>query len=239
MLDECHERHLDADTALAFLLDVRETLRPGLRLIAASATADAAPWARLLGGPVVAASAVTHPVDVVWAPPPRPVAPPHGLRVDPALLSHVAGVVRRALAERDGDVLCFLPGVGEIARVAAMLDGVEVLQVHGQALGPGPGRGALPRRVPARGAGHLGRRVQPDRARRAGRGRLRSGPRAAHRPRPRSRLPHHGAGLQVLGLASARAAPGVRRPAPSTAAGPPPTTTACPTSRARRSPSPT
>lgn len=133
MLDECHERHLDADTALAFLLDVRQTLRPGLRLIAASATADAAPWARLLGGPVVAASAVTHPVDVVWAPPPRPVAPPHGLRVDPALLSHVARVVRRALAERDGDVLCFLPGVGEIARVAAMLDGVEVLQVHGQA----------------------------------------------------------------------------------------------------------
>ncbi|MGI5268725.1 ATP-dependent helicase HrpB [Nonomuraea sp. CA-218870] len=133
MLDECHERHLDADTALAFLLDVRETLRPGLRLIAASATADADPWTRLLGGPVVAASAVAHPVDVVWAPPPRPVAPPHGLRVDPALLAHVAAVVRRALAERDGDVLCFLPGVGEIARVAGTLDGVEVLQVHGQA----------------------------------------------------------------------------------------------------------
>ncbi|MDA0636339.1 ATP-dependent helicase HrpB [Nonomuraea sp. MCN248] len=133
MLDECHERHLDADTALAFLLDVRETLRPGLRLIAASATADAAPWTRLLGGPVVAASAVAHPVEIVWAPPPRPVAPPHGLRVDPALLAHVAAVVRRALSERDGDVLCFLPGVGEIARVAGMLDGVEVLQVHGQA----------------------------------------------------------------------------------------------------------
>lgn len=133
VLDECHERHLDADTALAFLLDVRDALRPGLRLIAASATADAGPWARLLGGPVVSASAVTHPVDVVWAPPPGPVAPPHGLRVDPALLAHVAAVVRRALAERDGDVLCFLPGVGEIARVAGMLDGVEVLQVHGQA----------------------------------------------------------------------------------------------------------
>ncbi|MEV0422827.1 ATP-dependent RNA helicase [Streptosporangium canum] len=49
LLDECHERHLDADTALAFLLDVRATLRPDLRLIATSATADAAPWARLLG----------------------------------------------------------------------------------------------------------------------------------------------------------------------------------------------
>src|SRR5690606_18780799 len=51
VLDECHERHLDADTALAFLLDVRDALRPGLRLIAASATADAGPWARLPGGP--------------------------------------------------------------------------------------------------------------------------------------------------------------------------------------------
>ncbi|KAB8190678.1 ATP-dependent helicase HrpB [Nonomuraea phyllanthi] len=133
VLDECHERHLDADTALAFLLDVRDTLRPDLRLLATSATADAGPWSRLLGGPVVAAAGAAHPVETVWAPPARPVAPPHGLRVDPALLSHVASVVRRALAERDGDVLCFLPGVGEIAKVAGMLDGVEVLQVHGQA----------------------------------------------------------------------------------------------------------
>jgi ATP-dependent helicase HrpB len=138
MLDECHERHLDADTALAFLLDVRDTLRPDLRLLATSATADAALWARLLGGdagkaPVVHAPGAAYPVETVWAPPPRPVAPSHGLRVDPALLAHVAQVVRRALAERDGDVLCFLPGAGEIARVAGMLGGVEVLQVHGQA----------------------------------------------------------------------------------------------------------
>ncbi|TMR26515.1 helicase-related protein, partial [Nonomuraea zeae] len=136
MLDECHERHLDADTALAFLLDVRDTLRPDLRLLATSATADAAPWSRLIGGPVVAATGTTHPVETVWAPPARPVAPPHGLRVDPAFLSHVASVVRRALAEQDGDVLCFLPGVGEIAKVAGLLtglSGVELLQVHGQA----------------------------------------------------------------------------------------------------------
>ena len=41
VLDECHERHLDADTAAAFLLDVRAALRPELRLVAASATTDA------------------------------------------------------------------------------------------------------------------------------------------------------------------------------------------------------
>ncbi|MFE1829628.1 ATP-dependent RNA helicase [Streptomyces yangpuensis] len=136
VLDECHERHLDADTVAAFLLDVRETLRPELRLVAASATTDSAGWARVLGGaPVVEAAGVSYPVETVWAPPARPVRPPHGMRVDPAQLAHVASVVRRALAERSGDVLCFLPGVGEIARVAGQLGGVdaEVLQIHGRA----------------------------------------------------------------------------------------------------------
>ncbi|MGW0936438.1 ATP-dependent helicase HrpB [Streptomyces sp. NPDC002666] len=136
IIDECHERHLDADTVAAFLLDVREAIRPDLRLVAASATTDAEGWARLLGdAPVIEAQGVSHPVEVVWAPPARPVRPPHGMRVDPALLTHVASVVRRALAEREGDVLCFLPGVGEIGRVAGQLSGVaaEVLQVHGRA----------------------------------------------------------------------------------------------------------
>ncbi|MFD8048088.1 ATP-dependent helicase HrpB [Streptomyces chartreusis] len=137
VLDECHERHLDADTVAAFLWDVRQALRPELRLVAASATTDAQGWARLLGdAPVVEAEGTAHPVDVVWAPPTRPVRPPHGMRVDPALLTHVASLVRRALAERAGDVLCFLPGTGEIARVAGQLGAlgdVEVLQVHGRA----------------------------------------------------------------------------------------------------------
>lgn len=141
VLDECHERHLDADTVAAFLLDVRETLRPELRLVAASATTDSAGWAQVLGrggpggAPVVEAPGVSYPVETVWAPPVRPVRPPHGMRVDPAQLTHVASVVRRALAERSGDVLCFLPGVGEIARVAGQLGGVdaEVLQMHGRA----------------------------------------------------------------------------------------------------------
>ena len=139
VLDECHERHLDTDLALAFCLDVRAALRPDLQLLAMSATAQAQRLAALLGGdgdpaPVVEATGALHEVDVVWAPPSTPVDPPHGLRVDPRLLTHVAATVRRALAEQTGDVLVFLPGAGEIGTVAGRLSGVDadVLPLHGR-----------------------------------------------------------------------------------------------------------
>ncbi|GAA4797378.1 ATP-dependent helicase HrpB [Actinomycetospora chlora] len=136
VLDECHERHLDTDLALAFAVDARAALRPDLRLLATSATAAADDLAAALDGPVVTAPDPLHPVDVVWSPPPRPVPPPRGIRVEPALLDHVAGVVRRALGGAAGDVLVFLPGRREIDDVARRLggvseDGVEVLTLHG------------------------------------------------------------------------------------------------------------
>jgi len=159
VLDECHERHLDTDLALAFAVDARAALRPDLRLLATSATASADELSVALEGPVVTAPDPMHPVDVVWSPPPRPVPPPRGMRVEPALLDHVAAVVRRALrgasgatgevsgasgatgedSATTGDVLVFLPGRGEIDDVARRLGRVEdghgveaeVLTLHG------------------------------------------------------------------------------------------------------------
>ncbi|MEU7513503.1 ATP-dependent helicase HrpB [Streptomyces sp. NPDC042898] len=142
LLDECHERHLDADTALAFLVDVRAALRPELKLIAASATSDAEAWAELLtvvdgGGPapIVRSEGEGHGYEVRFAAPPAGIRPAHGTWVDPALLRHVAATVRLALERHEGDVLCFLPGTGEIARTAGLLAGLdaEVLQLHGRA----------------------------------------------------------------------------------------------------------
>ena len=141
ILDECHERQLDCDLALAFTVDVRATLRPDLVVLATSATAQADRLAACLGGPdgaapVVSADTASYPVEVIWCPPPRPVDPPHGMRVDPRLLDHVAATVRRAVREADGDVLVFLPGAGEINAVGARLAGLgaalDVVALHGR-----------------------------------------------------------------------------------------------------------
>jgi ATP-dependent helicase HrpB len=140
VLDECHERHLDTDLALAFLVDVRAALRPDLALLATSATVDADRLARSLGAgvpvPVLRAPSALYPTETLWCPPDRPIDPAHGLRVDPRLLDHVATTVRRALRESDGDVLVFLPGAGELSAVAARLSDLradlDLLLLHGR-----------------------------------------------------------------------------------------------------------
>lgn len=132
VIDECHERHLDADLALAFCVDVRETLREDLLLVATSATPDTAGMTRALAGadeaavPVVTASAAGFPVTIEWTPAPLPTPLLPDARVDPRLLVHVAEVVRRALREGPGDVLVFVPGEAEIAAVVRNLGTVAL-----------------------------------------------------------------------------------------------------------------
>ncbi|MEU4470422.1 ATP-dependent helicase HrpB [Micromonospora sp. NPDC023888] len=143
LLDECHERQLDADLALAFTVEARAALRPDLWLLAMSATPDTDRFAALLGGsapaPVVRADSALHPVERIWAPPARPIVASGAGPVDRALLDHVAATVRRALRERAGDVLVFLPGAGEIAavsgRLADLRDTVALLPLHGRQRG--------------------------------------------------------------------------------------------------------
>ena len=117
ILDEIHERSLDADTSLALLLDLRLSLRPELRLLAMSATADAAAIARALGdAPVIETRGRSFPVTLRHAPP----------RPGESLEAAVARVVRRALAEAPGDLLAFLPGAAVIRAVAERLgDGLD------------------------------------------------------------------------------------------------------------------
>ena len=136
VIDECHERHLDADLLLAFGVDIRANLREDLAIVATSATPDTVRLSRALGtdvpAPVITASAALYDVAVEWAPPPVPVPLLPGGRVDPRLLDHVAAVVERAWTENDGDILVFVPGEAEINGVTRRLAGQNVLPLFGR-----------------------------------------------------------------------------------------------------------
>ncbi|MEI6401940.1 MAG: ATP-dependent helicase HrpB [Actinomycetota bacterium] len=115
IFDEVHERNLPTDLGLALALDVRTHLRPDLRLLAMSATPDTRRIAALLGGDepaaVVASEGREYPVDI------RSLPPGKGVRIEQA----TAEAVLTALRDEQGDVLVFLPGIGEIRRVEGLL----------------------------------------------------------------------------------------------------------------------
>jgi ATP-dependent helicase HrpB len=107
VLDEFHERSVDLDLCLAFL---RESLRArdDLKLVIMSATLDPEPLrAFLQSGLLLQAEQRAHPVRIGYlqAPDRRPLA------------QRVRSAVASLIADRQddgGDVLCFLPGAGEI-----------------------------------------------------------------------------------------------------------------------------
>jgi ATP-dependent helicase HrpB len=150
VLDEVHERHLDADLTLALLIDIRANLREDLALVAMSATIEAERTAVLLGrggrpdapddlpgAPVIRVAGALHPVQAVWCPLPAGVRRTDDRGITPAFHDHVAATVRRALAEQQGDVLVFVPGVAEVEATVRRLVGVDaaVHALHGRLSG--------------------------------------------------------------------------------------------------------
>jgi ATP-dependent helicase HrpB len=129
LFDEFHERHLAADLGLALALDVQASLRADLRIVLMSATLDGERLARFLDAPRLSSAGRSFPVDVAHFPARRDEAPePQAKRA-----------IAHALQSHPGDVLVFLPGQREIARVQAALgaDGdmvaqADVLALHGE-----------------------------------------------------------------------------------------------------------
>ncbi len=108
ILDEFHERSVQADLALALLLDVQQGLRDDLKLLIMSATLDNERLRGLLpDAPVIVSEGRAFPVERRYQP-----LPAHQ-RADEAIAIATAELLR---AER-GSLLLFLPGVGEIQRV--------------------------------------------------------------------------------------------------------------------------
>lgn len=113
LFDEFHERSLDADFGLALALETREALRPDLRLVVMSATLDDKRIATLLGdAPVIASEGRTFPIETRY----------RGRDPNARIEDQIAAAIRAALASEAGSILVFLPGQGEIERVARMLE---------------------------------------------------------------------------------------------------------------------
>ncbi len=127
VFDEFHERSLHADLGLALALESRAAIRPDLRILAMSATLDGTAVARLLDdAPVIQSEGRLFPVETRYRP----------RRRDQRFDAAVASVVREALNTDTGDLLVFLPGVGEINRVAGLLEpalpaNTRLFRLHG------------------------------------------------------------------------------------------------------------
>ncbi len=152
ILDEFHERSLQADLALALLLDVQQGLRDDLKLLIMSATLDNDRLQRLLPeAPVVVSEGRAYPVERRFSP----------LSAHQRFDEAVAVAVAELLRHEQGSMLLFLPGVGEIQRVLEQLTervaedvilcplyGAVALKRTAQSDPPGAGREAQS------GAGH-------------------------------------------------------------------------------------
>ena len=113
LFDEFHERSLDADFGLALALDAQAGLRDDLRIMPMSATLDGARVAALLGdAPIIESEGRSFPVETRWL----------GRDATKRMDEQMADAILRALREETGSILAFLPGQGEILRVARLLD---------------------------------------------------------------------------------------------------------------------
>ena len=130
LFDEYHERSLDADLGLALALDAQGALREDLRILVMSATLDGARVRSLMGdAPLITSEGRAFPVIT------RYVGRDPSERIDDAM----ARVILGALRDEAGSILAFLPGQGEILRLARQLEA----RVHDPTVDIAPLYGAL------------------------------------------------------------------------------------------------
>ncbi len=138
IFDEFHERNLLSDVALALAKKLQREHRPDLKLVVMSATLEAEPVARYLASrgdgsatgsaPILVSEGRAFPVELKWAdygdsrPPSEQAA------------EAVEAIVRHGW---EGDVLVFMPGMGEInstihaLRSAKLGERVAFIPLHG------------------------------------------------------------------------------------------------------------
>ena len=133
LFDEFHERNLLSDVALALVKQLQQAQRPDLKMVVMSATLDAEPVADYLQGekacPILISEGQSFPVEVRYLDghDERPIA------------EQAADAVERIVNSKEpGDILVFMPGVGEInatihaCRATGACDQLAFIPLHGE-----------------------------------------------------------------------------------------------------------
>ncbi len=131
ILDEAHERSLNIDFLLGYLVGLLKK-RPDLKLLVTSATIDTEAFSAAFGGaPIIEVSGRMFPVDIRYA-------PLVSGEDDYGFIDGAAAAVENALIETDdGDVLVFMPTECDIRDTRDLLEGrlgagFEVLALFGR-----------------------------------------------------------------------------------------------------------
>ena len=130
IFDEFHERSLNADLGLAFCLEIASVLRNDLKILVMSATLEIAAVSKLMqNAPIVSSEGKSFPVTPIWQT--RPVV--QGQIIDKLIID----VILEAISENKGSILVFLPGEGEIIKLASSLtnkvpDNCHVFPLYGR-----------------------------------------------------------------------------------------------------------
>lgn len=154
IFDEFHERNLLSDVTLALAKSIQETRRPDLKIVVMSATMDADPVAKYLGPRAVPdlaeVSGKSTPTDSVAALNACPIVISEGRtfgvevqylpeREERPISEQAALAVARIVEGGDpGDILVFMPGMGEInatinaLRTTRIRERLIALPLHGE-----------------------------------------------------------------------------------------------------------
>src|SRR5690349_960780 len=130
LFDEFHERNLLSDVALALVKQIQQAQRADLKMVVMSATLDAEPVARYLNDcPILISEGQSFPVQVNYL-------DSHDER---PFTEQAADTVERIVNGGDpGDILVFMPGMGEInatinaLRAARTNERLSLIPLHGE-----------------------------------------------------------------------------------------------------------
>ncbi len=114
VFDEFHERSIDSDLSLALCRQVRQDVRPDLRIVVMSATMQVGPVALYLGNcPAIESPGRMHPIDIEYL----------SFTSNARLPDLACEGVNKVVPRTSGHLLVFLPGVGEIRQARDILEG--------------------------------------------------------------------------------------------------------------------